>query len=193
MLLINFFKKASCLLICKKKSELMLFLFSKTSQFIIVSSFFLNSSYAINTLSVDNLDSFQLRIVNANQQINVQDSYFSIYFIIGLILIISLVVISVVSLKKINNQNHKKIVELNEVVLNKNNELIRQHQKIELYSYLFKSLDFRLSRIKESINSLYTEFSMNDSKWKSEIDKIRAFAKEMELLYLKSRAIIKKP
>jgi hypothetical protein len=98
-----------------------------------------------------------------------------------------------VSLKKINNQNHKKIVELNEVVLNKNNELIRQHQKIELYSYLFKSLDFRLSRIKESINSLYTEFSMNDSKWKSEIDKIRAFAKEMELLYLKSRAIIKKP
>lgn len=171
----------------------MLFLFSKTSQFIIVSSFFLNSSYAINTLSVDNLDSFQLRIVNANQQINVQDSYFSIYFIIGLILIISLVVISVVSLKKINNQNHKKIVELNEVVLNKNNELIRQHQKIELYSYLFKSLDFRLSRIKESINSLYTEFSMNDSKWKSEIDKIRAFAKEMELLYLKSRAIIKKP
>ena len=193
MLLINFFKKASCLLICKKKSELMLFLFSKTSQFIIVSSFFLNSSYAINTLSVDNLDSFQLRIVNANQQINVQDSYFSIYFIIGLILIISLVVISVVSLKKINNQNHKKIVQLNEVVLNKNNELIRQHQKIELYSYLFKSLDFRLSRIKESINSLYTEFSMNDSKWKSEIDKIRAFAKEMELLYLKSRAIIKKP
>lgn len=192
MLLINFFKKASGLLFCEKKKNLMLFLCSKPIKFTFVSCFFLNTSNAINTFAKDDSISFQLRILNANERLQVQESNFLIYVVICLIFVFFLSIFIMISLKKIDNQGQKEIAELNKIVLKQKNKGLQQQQQIKLYSNLCYNLDLRLNQMRLSINNICNEFLMNDTKWNNEINKIYEFATKMGLEYSKSISIIKK-
>lgn len=192
MLLINFFKKASRLFNCKKKNVLMLFLFSKPIQFILVSCFFLNYSSAFNLLSESDINNFQLRIKNANQEFYVQDINFSIYLIIGLSLIAILSIIIIINLKRVSSQGLERIIQLNEALILNNDKIFRQQQQMKLYSNLFDSLNLRLNQIRKSISALCVEFSIKDHKLKNEIRKINAFVTKMDLEYSQSVVIIEK-
>ena len=187
MLLINFFKKASRLFVCKKKSVLMLFLCFRDSRFLLFLSVLIHQDLA---LAYANSFDYNSHIFDTSAEIQIQNSSFNLYTIVAIAFIIALIVYIHFSLKLANKKCVASIDELRLDIKNAKKEELQLNEKLLLSSRLNSNFELRFKLLKQSLGEASDFCETLNSTLNLELSKVTRYVNNIMLLNIENKKVL---
>jgi hypothetical protein len=132
------------------------------------------------------------RISRTEERLNYQYSNLKMYRVLGILIIVSLIIFTIISLKKTKEQHfvEEENLKAKWVKMRTQNQLLAQHLMISRSFH--ESFNQRFEQIWISLKNIKTTFEIKDQHLKDDIGSINAFAEKTLLEFRQSMHVINK-
>lgn len=132
------------------------------------------------------------RIRSTEESLQFQYSNLKRYRVIGILIIISLIVFTIISFKRIKKLHFVKEKKLIAKLVKMKTQNQLQEQHLAISRSFHKSIDERFEQIWVSLKNIKTTFEIKDKHLEDEIDSINAFTENTILEFRQSMNVINK-
>jgi hypothetical protein len=132
------------------------------------------------------------RISSSEESLQFQYSNLKMYRVIGILIIISLIVFTIISFKRTKKQHFVKKEKLKAKLVKMKTQNQLQEQHLTISRSFHESIDKRFEQIWVSLKNIKTTFEIKDKHLKDEIDGINAFTENTLLEFRQSMNVINK-